>query len=155
MGAGCVVIWAGRGNYEDASQAEADIAATVAAVKQKTSCYLIMSVLNDASPYEWQGTPNYQAIMALNSALSATYLPGNHYLDIRSALVGLYNPNNPADLLDFGHDVLPYSLRAEDIEGTLSSSLSFSSSCAFSTRAVLSTGDVISVNAVGESAAGR
>ena len=147
MSNGCVLIWAGRDNYLNGTKIQVDIAAMVAVVKQQTSCYLVMSIPNGAYVTEWKGTTDYNAIMTLNSELSATYSPGNHYLDIRTALVALYNPNNPADVLDYSHDVWPYSLRAGDIQGSFASPLASPSSCAFSTSALLTTGQVISANA--------
>jgi hypothetical protein len=144
---GCVVIWAGRGNYAYPAQVQADMAAMVAVVEPATSCYLVMSVPNGEYPDEWKGTADYDTILALNNALAATYSPGNHYLDIRAAMVALYNPRSAADVLDHGNDVWPYSLRAQDLSGALMAPLTSLTSCALTTSQALTAGQIITVNA--------
>jgi hypothetical protein len=144
---GCVILWAGTNNFTDGTQVQADLAAMVAAAQTSTSCYLVMSVPNDDNPVEWKGTADYSAIMALNSALSATYSQGNHYLDVRSALVALYNPANPADVLDYGNDVWPYSLRAGDVSGTLTAPVGSAMTCDLSADPAFAAGQIISANA--------
>lgn len=147
LNSGCVVIWAGRNNYANATQVQADIAAMVAVARQSTTCYLVLSVPNGAYFSELKGTANYNTLLALNSALSATYSPGNHYFDIRTALIALYNPSNPADVLDHQNDVWPYSLRAQDVSGSLTSPIASLTTCDFSTAPALTTGQVMSVAA--------
>jgi hypothetical protein len=147
INSGCAVLWAGRNNvYADGAQVRADMAAMVAVVEQSTSCYLVMSVPNGEYRGEWKGAGGYNRIIALNNVLSAAYSPGNHYLDIRSALVALYNPNNPVDVLDHGNDVWPYSLRAGDISGSLTG-LDSATTCAFTASRRLGAGQIISANA--------
>jgi hypothetical protein len=143
---GCVILWAGTNNFNDGTQVQADMTAMVAAVQTSTSCYLVMSVPNNDNPIEWKGTAEYSAIMALNSALSATYSQGNHYLDIRSALVALYNPANPADVLDYGNDVWPYSLRAGDVSGYLTAPVGSATTCDLSADPAFAAGQIISAN---------
>lgn len=143
---GCVVIWAGRNNYTNGAQVQADIAAMVATVRQSTNCYLVMSIPNGEYSNEWKGRPAYNTIIALNSALSATYSPGNHYLDIRADLINMYNPAIPADVLDHMIDVWPYSLRAKDVSGSLTAALDSPTSCAISASVALGNGTILSEN---------
>ena len=143
---GCVVIWAGRNNYANGTQVQEDIAAMVAAARQTTSCYVVLSVPNGDYPSEWKGTPNYNTIIALNNALAGTYSAGNHYLDIRADLIGLYNPNDTADVVDHTLDLWPYSLRAQDVSGSLTAPINSSTSCAISGTAAVSSGYIISEN---------
>jgi hypothetical protein len=147
LNSGCAAIWAGRNNYTEPAQVQTDVAAMVAAVEKSTGCYLVMSIPNGEYPFEWKGTTGYNTIIALNDALSATYSQGNHYLDIRTSMVSLYNPSNPADVLDHNNDVWPYSLRAQDVSGALTTPLDSLTSCAFSTSEALSEGQIITLNA--------
>jgi hypothetical protein len=129
------------------AQVQANVAAMVTVVQQSTSCYLVMSVPNGEYPIEWKGAADYNEIIALNNALSATYSSGDHYLDIRAAIVALYNRNNPADVLDSNNDVWPYSLWAGDVSGLLTAPVLSLTTCSFSTSPVLGGGSVISANA--------
>lgn len=147
VSSGCMVIWAGRGNYLNSARVQEDIAAMVAALQQSTSCYLVMSIPNGEYPFEWKGTEDYNKIVALDNALSATYSPGNHYLDIRSALVALYNPNNPADVMDHNNDVPPYSLRAQNMPGSLTSPIASPATCSFTVDPAQTAGRIISLDA--------
>jgi hypothetical protein len=146
INSGCAVIWAGTNNLLSPAQVQADDAAMVATVQQSTNCYLVMGIPNNDSPDEWKGTTYYDDIIALNNALSATYSPGNHYLDIRAAVIAQYDPNNPADVLDHANDVWPYTLRALDLTGTLTTPVASPATCAFTSSTALGPGEIISVN---------
>lgn len=126
---GCQLIWAGRNNDSDGAQVESDIAAMAAVAKANTGCYLIMSILNGELDGP-KGTTAYYWAINTNNDLASAY-PG-HYLDIRADLVASYNPANAADVLDHSNDIPPYSLRAQDLSGTLSSSLTSTTTCAIS-----------------------
>lgn len=105
------IIWAGRNNFTDPTTVKADIAAMVAALT--TTKYVVLSVLNQNTSNEWAGQPDYVTLTTLNSDLAATY--AGHYVDVRAALVAAYNPSNAQDVIDFGHDVSPTSLRSDNI----------------------------------------
>ncbi len=107
------VFWAGHNNDTAPEQIKADIAASVAALAPGNSRFIIMSVLNKGIPSELKGTPAYQTIVQLDAELGAIY-PGN-YLDIRSYLVSRYDPAQPQDVIDFQNDVVPSSLRYDEI----------------------------------------
>ncbi len=110
------VFWAGHNNDTAPEQIKADIAASIAALAPGNSRFVIMSLLNKASPYvpsELKGTPGYQTIVQLDAELGALY-PDN-YLDIRSYLVSQYDPTQAQDVIDFQNDVVPSSLRYDDI----------------------------------------
>jgi hypothetical protein len=142
---GCVVLEEGRNNYEDAAIVEADIAASVAAVKQSTQCYFVMGILNGGYLNELRGQPGYNKIVALNSYLSTVY--GVHYVDVRSEMVADYNSANAADVIDHTNDVPPMSLRAGDGSGTVTA-IATPSTCAFETSAgLVGNGQILTIEA--------
>jgi hypothetical protein len=108
------IFWAGQNNDNQPAQIKADIAAAIAALAPGNSRFIVISVMNKAS--EPKGTTAYAAIVQLNGELAATY--PNNYLDIRSFIVRQYDPNQWQDVIDFGNDVPPSSLRF-DAEGHL------------------------------------
>ena len=72
--------------------------------------YVVMGVINaDYYGVEYKDDPGYNAIVSLNASLAAAY--PDHYFDIRSYLVSHYDPTNSQDVIDFGHDVPPSSMR--------------------------------------------
>jgi lysophospholipase L1-like esterase len=111
------IIWAGRNDITgslstDEPIIQANIASMVAALQTAGNThYLIMSILNSST--EPSGSLNYSEIIQINADLSATY--GSHYWDVRSFLVSQYNPSLPQDVVDYGNDVPPSSLRAEPL----------------------------------------
>jgi len=102
------VFWMGNFNSDDPPTIKRDIAASVAAIAPNTR-FIVLSIMTEAVPEDYKGTAKWQSIVQLNSELAVTY-PQN-YIDIRSYLVSLYNPNNAQDVADFQHDVVPSSLR--------------------------------------------
>jgi lysophospholipase L1-like esterase len=105
------IIWAGRNNYWQGETVKKDIAAMIA--KLNHTNYLVLGIINAESTGEYKGTPNYQAITALNDQLAQIY--GDHYIDIRAFLVSQYNANYAADVKDHEKDVVPISLRADSL----------------------------------------
>jgi hypothetical protein len=138
---GTVVIWAGRNGSAATSSVLADVAAIVTAVQQHTASYLVMSDPNGDYPSEWGWIPSQ------NATLSALYSPGNHYLDIRTIMVGMYNPANPADVIDYANNVWPESLRASDNSGTITAAITDPASCAFTTSTALGAGSIVLIGA--------
>jgi hypothetical protein len=104
------VLWMGNFNSDDPPTIKRDIAASVAALAPNTR-FVVLGVMTEAVPQDYKGAAKWQSIVQLNSELAVTY-PQN-YIDIRSYLVSLYNPNNPQDVQDFQHDVVPSSLRSD------------------------------------------
>lgn len=110
------IIWAGRNNYTDAAIVLADIAAIVAF--GRTGKYVVLSVLNGAYADEVAGGTGYKKMISLNQQLAATY--GANYLDIRRYLIdqGLADAGitpTAQDSTDIGNDVVPSSLRSDNI----------------------------------------
>jgi lysophospholipase L1-like esterase len=103
------IIWAGRNNVASPTTIKADIAEMVAALT--TTNYIILGVTNAAS--EPINTDNWITITTLNTQLSTLY--GNRFIDIRSWLISLYNPMLPQDVIDHNNDVIPLSLRADNV----------------------------------------
>ena len=106
-----IIIWSGRNNYSSPATVKADIAAMVA--HMTTTNYLVMGILNGNYASEFKGQSGYNTITTLNSDLAATY--GNKFLDIRRILVDSYNPALTQDRIDFTNDIVPTSLRADNI----------------------------------------
>jgi hypothetical protein len=102
------VLWMGNFNSDDPVTIKRDIAASVASLAPNTR-FVVLSIMTEAVPEDYKGAAKWQSIVQLNSELAVTY-PQN-YIDIRSWLVSQYNPNNPQDVQDFQHDVVPSSLR--------------------------------------------
>ena len=119
------VIWSGRNDYSS-GLVLSNIQKMVGALNNPTQ-YLVLSVLNGNYPSEVSGQSNFATVVNLNSALAAAF--SGHYLDIRSLLIANYNPWNPEDVLDFNNGVVPSSLRATNISGTLASPISSTASC--------------------------
>lgn len=109
LNTGPVVIWAGRNNFNHPEQVLSDVKAMVATLPSPRN-YVVLGVINADYPgIEYKGDPAYNIIVALNQSLAAAF-PG-HYYDIRAGLVGKYNPDDPQDVIDHGHDVPPSSLK--------------------------------------------
>ena len=107
------VFWYGQNNEDQPERIKADIAASIAALAPGNSRFIVLSVINEAIPAEIKGAPGYATIVQLNSDLAALY-PQN-YLDVRRELVNHYDPNNPRDVADYQNDVVPSSLRFDEI----------------------------------------
>src|ERR1035437_48466 len=122
------IIWSGRNNYSSQSTVLADIASIVAALPNPKR-FLVLSVLNgDYAGLEYSGQSGYAQITALDAALAAAY--PNNYLDVRAALVAAYSGANAQDVIDYGHDVPPSTLRSLlDYTGTLNGAIADTSTC--------------------------
>lgn len=107
------IFWMGTNNPTQPAQIKADIAASVAALAPGNDRFLILAVLNKACPEELRGGDVYNTIVQLDRDLAALY-PGN-YLDIRAYLVSQFNPALPQDVADAQNDVIPSSLRFDEI----------------------------------------
>ena len=107
------VFWYGHNNQTQSAQIKADIARSIASLAPGNNRFIVMSLVNQAMPRESRGSADYATIQQLNAELAAAY-PQN-YLDIRSYLVGLADPNSPQDRLDQQNDVPPSSLRFDHI----------------------------------------
>lgn len=134
------VFWLGRNNFTNGTQVLSDVAASVTALGHNN--YIVMSVINQSSTNEISGATGYNQIVAINTAEAAAY--GTNYFDVRSYLISQYNPAIGADVIDHGNDVPPYSLRAVDISGTLTTTLN-TSSCTFSTSAAAPVNYILKV----------
>lgn len=106
------IFWFGNINKTNPAQVKADIAASVDALAAGNTRFIVLSLVNEAKPTEVKGTAIYNTVIQLNSDLAAAY-PDN-YLDMRTYLVGRYNPGSPQDVADFQNDVIPSSLRHDE-----------------------------------------
>lgn len=107
------VFWWGHNNDTEPATIKADTAASIAHLAPGNHRFIVLSVLNQGKDGELKGQPGYATIVQLNADLAALY-PDN-YLDVRSLLVASYDPNNPQDVIDHQNDVLPSSLRYDEI----------------------------------------
>lgn len=110
------IIWLGRNNTssEDLTNICLDaIAACVKHLKAKNKRFVVMSILNGEYVNEYKDGNVYQRIINANKAIKAAY-PEN-YLEVRGPLVRSYNPELPQDVLDFSRDIVPASLRNDNI----------------------------------------
>lgn len=107
------IFWMGTNNPTQPAQIKADIAASVASLAPGNDRFLVLAVLNKDRPEELRGGEVYNTIVQLNRELAAIY--AGNYLDIRAYLVGQSNPALPQDVADAQNDVIPSSLRFDEI----------------------------------------
>jgi lysophospholipase L1-like esterase len=114
--AGTLVIWAGRNNYTDPVQVQADTAAMVAAhaAAGGGDRHLVLSIINGNYPDEYEGESGWQQIVDLNADLAETY--GEHFVDVRGPLVEAGAPDgitpNPTD---YALNIPPSGVRFDNI----------------------------------------
>lgn len=107
------VFWYGGNNQADGAQIKADLARSIDSLAEGNDRFVVLPVLNQASPQERRGGDLYDDILQLNAELAALY--PNNFLDIRSYLVSLFNPSSAQDVADNRDDVPPTSLRADGV----------------------------------------
>jgi lysophospholipase L1-like esterase len=112
---GVTIIWAGRNDFEDPTTVQTNIAEMVASLPSG-SRFFVLEILNGNYPGEAMGETKYKTLIELNGDLSTTY--GDHYLPVRKYLISLSNPNNAEDIRDKARDVVPASLRSDNIHLT-------------------------------------
>jgi len=115
------VICSGRNNYSARTTVRDDILAMVDSMIARVPSLLVLSVINGNYAAERQGGAQYDQIIALNETLAATF--GSHYLDWRRYVIdfGLSEAGitpTSQDLTDIADDIVPASLRADNIHGT-------------------------------------
>jgi lysophospholipase L1-like esterase len=105
------VVWYGQNNKVKADVA-ADVAASLAALAPGNNRFIVLSMVGWAreSVRNW---PMHTQIVQANKELAARY-PDN-FIDIRAHLVGLYQRGSEQDQQDFRNDLVPSSLRSDDI----------------------------------------
>jgi len=114
----------GYNNYTNvAGTVEADIAAMVSALTDvnPTARYLVMGIPtgeHTTPGYEYTGGAGRAYIDAINANLLSTYGAASgsgRFIDINSHLVSQYDPGTPQDVIDFGHGIVPSTLRNDAI----------------------------------------
>ena len=105
------IIWAGRNNFSDSTTVVNDIATMVAALNHDK--FLVLGILNGDYAGEYSGATNHTKIVNINNYLFTTY--GSRYVPIREYLVSLYNPSISQDVTDHTNDIVPSSLRSDNI----------------------------------------
>jgi hypothetical protein len=107
------VFWYGHNNISDPARIKSDLAASVALLAPGNDRFVILAIVNEATAAGMRGGAEYATIVQLHSELAALY-PSN-FLDVRTGLVQLFNPNITQDVLDFNNDVPPSSIRYDEI----------------------------------------
>ncbi|GAB3898148.1 arylesterase [Larkinella knui] len=106
------IIWVGRNNYLEPDNVKADIAAMVKALGHKR--YLVLGILNGSfGTNEDVFGAGHEAIMKLNGELSTLY--GDHYINIHAYLLSQYDPSSYLDIIDHTDDIVPRSLRSDQL----------------------------------------
>jgi hypothetical protein len=141
MNDGFVIIWAGKNNASNPVQVLSDIAAIVGVLPEPKK-FLVLSVTNSNVPAQWQGGVQYDGYLKLDAALASAY-PQN-FIDIRARLVATYKPDDPEDVIDHSHDVIPSSLRYFE-DSTLASPVTDISSCT-SIPTIASVGSTVQID---------
>lgn len=107
------VFWCGHNNVMQPDQIKSDFANMISALSAGNNRFVIMSMINEATSLGIKGGPYYPVILDLNAYFAATY-PDN-FLDVRTPLIAMYDPNNPGDVQDHNNDVVPRHLRYDEI----------------------------------------
>lgn len=100
-------IWVGQNNFTDPTQVIADIDAMVSLIPH--SDFIIVSVHGFAT--QLKGSDGYNDVKQINDHIAVTY--PNNYVDTRSYLISMYDPNIPQDVIDFNNDVVPATFRVD------------------------------------------
>jgi hypothetical protein len=105
------ILWLGRNNAQYQTQVKADIAAAVSFLKGTPKKFLVLSVMTGT--WEPKGSAGYAIFINLNNDLAAQY--HDNYFDMRSYLVSKYDPTSAQDVSDFQNDLVPTSLRGDQL----------------------------------------
>lgn len=109
------IIWAGRNNYRKVETVVSDIQTMVKALHHNN--YLVLGIINGNYASERKGNIDYNVILNLNEKLSNAF--HEHFIDIRPILVNKYKATDENDFNDFKDDIVPSSLRTDDLHLTL------------------------------------
>ncbi|PAQ00896.1 SGNH/GDSL hydrolase family protein [Mesorhizobium mediterraneum] len=102
---GVLIVWAGNNNFDDPEKVEADVAA-IAAMHDDPGKLLVLGLVNGDYPGRRRGEAGYQQIVDYNERQASRL--GDHFLDIRSALINRIGGQNQSD-------VIPDSIRRDKI----------------------------------------
>ena len=102
------LIWAGTNDGNLPNAVTVNIAGMVAKITSHN--FIVMSLINGS---QGPSSSYYHDVIIMNTELSNTY--GQNYLDVRTVLVNSFDPAIAQDVLDHGNDVIPGSLRADNI----------------------------------------
>ena len=79
---------------------------------------LLFSLTADNYSTEFYGGIRYMRILEINYYWSQKYpdyyVRADNGLDVRELLIAAYNANNAQDVIDYGNDITPSSLRSDD-----------------------------------------
>lgn len=124
-----VEAWIDAGINDFRSGTDADLTDDVEAIRRNVDAMvdfaernkrpiILLSLTADNYSTELRGGIRYEKILELNYYWSKKYpnyyARGNNGLDLRETLVANYNPANSQDVIDYGNDITPSSLRSDD-----------------------------------------
>ena len=107
-----VVIWAGRNNADLPEQIKSDIQEMVASLNPGSK-YLVIGIINADEPEERKGQEEYNKIIQLNKDLALIYKA--RFVPIREILISNANRRFAADIENLDQDVVPSSLRFDEL----------------------------------------
>ncbi|WP_395128064.1 hypothetical protein [Klebsiella pneumoniae] len=103
---------------DDVEAIRANVDAMVDFAERSGRNIILLSLTADNYSTEFLGGIRYTRILELNNHWSQKYpnyyARGNDGLDLRETLVANYNPAIAQDVIDYGHDITPLSLRIDD-----------------------------------------
>lgn len=106
------VIWVGANNIGDPTTILSDIADMVATLGSNEK-FIVASPLIGENPTYYDGTAGRIAADDMYDTLASTY--PNNYLDVLTDLINEYDSGTPQDVIDYGHRIVPSTLRADNI----------------------------------------
>ncbi|EPS1148474.1 hypothetical protein ACVBRP_001158 [Klebsiella pneumoniae] len=124
-----IEMWIDAGINDFRSGTDADLTDDVEAIRANVDAMvdfaersgrniILLSLTADNYSTEFLGGIRYTRILELNNHWSQKYpnyyVRGNDGLDLRETLVANYNPAIAQDVIDYGHDITPSSLRSDD-----------------------------------------
>ncbi|HEI8938490.1 TPA: hypothetical protein SLG39_002876 [Klebsiella pneumoniae] len=103
---------------DDVAEIKKNVDAMVAFAEKNKRKVLLFGLTADNYPTEIYGGIRYVRILEINYYWSQRYpdyyVRADNGLDIREALVAAYDPANAQDVIDFGNDITPSSLRSDN-----------------------------------------
>ena len=110
------VIWCGHNNFQlgGVDRIVSDIASIVNGLAASNgNRFVVVSLDNPDTPTGIRGGSQYTQTLQINAQMQSMW--PNNFLDARTALVAHYNPADPTDVQDHNNDVIPSSLRYDEI----------------------------------------
>jgi hypothetical protein len=103
---------------DDVAQIIKNVDAMIAFAEKSGRKVLLFALTADNYSTEFYGGIRYMRILEINYYWSQKYpdyyVRADNGLDVRELLIAAYNANNAQDVIDYGNDITPSSLRSDD-----------------------------------------